>query len=195
MQKNKKTDFKYPKPHRRRRRPLGFLIILLFIIVSTILFFVLKQSKSSPSSTEQSSSVSSNNSSDHQSSPSAPSSTSTDTEQQLPFNKTPVQNEGEDPNLSANLTGVINFSGVIADHLTIYTNIDQVLHQGSCQLTLKHQSHIIKRKVNVLANPSTSSCETFRIPLSELGEQKSWHATIEVFDKTRKGIIEKEISL
>lgn len=105
------------------------------------------------------------------------------------------QNEGDDPNLSATLTGTITFANKIDQDLKIYTVINQIISEGSCELSLTSGDKTIFRQSGIVANPSSSSCQIFSIPLTELGSNKNWSIKIKISDQTRQGTIKKEVNL
>ena len=90
------------------------------------------------------------------------------TEEEPP--KKVVQYTGEDPNKSDDLTGVITYAGVNNGTLTIRTNIDQYLSEGTCELILERDNATIySSRVDIWADVSTSTCKGYDVPVSELG--------------------------
>lgn len=79
-----------------------------------------------------------------------------------------VQYEGEDPNESEKLTGVVTYAGVAGDKLMIRVNIDQYLEDGVCELSLMQggAKYSDSAKINSV---TTATCEGFDVPVSELG--------------------------
>lgn len=96
--------------------------------------------------------------------------------------------EGDDINSSDSLTGVINYSGVAGDKLIIRTTINQTITSGSCHLTLTKDGKSVSRHSGLIQNPSSSSCEGFDIPVSELSTG-DWNVSIKVTDDNRSGQI------
>lgn len=78
-----------------------------------------------------------------------------------------VQYEGEDPNESEELTGVVTYAGVAGGKLMIRVNIDQYLEDGSCELSLIQGGvkYSDSAKINSV---TTATCEGFDVPVSEL---------------------------
>lgn len=94
--------------------------------------------------------------------------------------------EGENPNNSQSLTGVINYAGVSNDTLMIRTTINQSLSSGTCNLSISNGSKTVTRSSQIAPNPSSSTCEGFDIPASELGSG-NWTITIKVTSGDRSG--------
>lgn len=85
----------------------------------------------------------------------------------IPTEFTPPE-DGDKPK-NDTLTGIINYVGVVDNNLTIRTTINQLLNLGECRLTLTSESgNTIKETTNITAGPSTSTCDGFSIPKSEL---------------------------
>ena len=79
------------------------------------------------------------------------------------------QYDGDDPNISDSLTGVISYAGVSGSDLIIRVNIDQYLASGDCKLVLiKDGSAIYNRTVAIESSVSTSTCDGFKVPVAEL---------------------------
>ena len=80
------------------------------------------------------------------------------------------QYEGESPNASETLTGVISYAGVSGENLMVRVNIDQYLAGGNCKLTLiKDGAVIYNSVVGIESSVSTSTCEGFNVPVAEIG--------------------------
>lgn len=89
-------------------------------------------------------------------------------EETEPEQKAP-QYEGESPNKSETLTGLITYADVKDDELTIRVNIDQFLQSGNCNLTLsKNGVTHYSQSVGIVESVTTSTCDGFKIPTSEL---------------------------
>ena len=108
--------------------------------------------------------------------------------------KTPIQYEGENPNNLGELTGIISYSDVINNSLAIRITIDQFLNDGICELTLNSGSQNIVKTSNIVANPSSSSCEGFDIPLTELSSGH-WNIKVTFSSNNKTGEATGEIDL
>lgn len=111
-------------------------------------------------------------------------------------NHTPTQYEGESPNKSSSLTGVINYKSVADTTLTIRITIDQTINEGSCRLVLTRASDnkSVTKDATIFQNPSSSSCEGFDIQTAELGGGR-WSIEVQLSDGTKTGIIKDSIDI
>lgn len=89
---------------------------------------------------------------------------------ELEDDKKVIQYEGEDPNKSEFLTGVVTYAGVAGDGLMIRVNIDQYLYEGNCLLSLvKNGETIYSAEADITTAATTATCEGFNIPVNGLG--------------------------
>ena len=97
---------------------------------------------------------------------------------------------------SDGLTGVISHTSVRDGNLVIRTTINQFLSNGDCILTLTRSSDnkTVTKKAPIVANPSTSSCDGFDIPTSELGSG-SWNVVINLKSGDQQGRLTNKISI
>lgn len=102
--------------------------------------------------------------------------------------ETTPQYEGSDPNTTQSLTGAITYSAVAGDKLVIRTNINQSLGSGTCELTLSQDTKTVAKTAETTLNPSSSTCQGFDIPVSELGGGK-WHLSIKVNGDGKTGTL------
>ena len=79
------------------------------------------------------------------------------------------QYDGESPNKSETLTGLITYADVVNDELVIRINIDQFLQSGNCNLTMSRNgvTHY-SQSVGIQESVTTSTCDGYKIPVSEL---------------------------
>ena len=101
--------------------------------------------------------------------------------------------EGDNPNYNNQLTGALTYAGVNGGILVIRVNIDQYLDSGTCRLSLGGGTEY-SDVVNVVSSASTSTCEGFDIPVSELASG-TYKITIDLNSGDKKGIIEGEVSV
>lgn len=105
------------------------------------------------------------------------------------------QYEGDDPNTTEELTGVITYAGVNGDKLMIRVNIDQFLDSGECGLGLRQAGmNVYNTSARVVSNASTATCEGFDVPLSQVGTG-STHIIITVKAGEKTGTIEGEVTI
>lgn len=92
------------------------------------------------------------------------------TEEKVPEKEPVPQYSGDNPNEAESLTGVISYAGVSGDNLIIRVNIDQYLNSGSCKLSLvRGGASVYSKEVAIESSVSTSTCDGFLIPVSEVG--------------------------
>ena len=115
--------------------------------------------------------------------------------------KTPTQYEGANPNNNSSLTGIINYKSVVNNTLQIRTTINQYLDEGSCILTLNGPNgQTYTNSVNIIANPSSSTCYGFDIPLDLIQADQDkrrgeWTINIHMTSGTRAGDLQDKIAL
>lgn len=89
-------------------------------------------------------------------------------EETEPEQKAP-QYEGESPNKSETLTGMITYADVMNDELVIRTNIDQFLQAGTCNIIMSRNGiTYYTGSVGIIESVTTSTCDGYKIPVSEL---------------------------
>ena len=104
------------------------------------------------------------------------------------------QNEGADPNSLETLTGSLTSATKSGDNLVIRVNIDQYLSSGACSLKLENSGTVVEKSASILPTASTSSCEGFDVPLSEL-DSGNWDIIIKLSSGEKTGEIKGEVSL
>lgn len=148
---------------------LALVILLIIIAVVTVVICVVKPwSTTSDSSTPTTSQQPEDSSTSDSDSSTDDSTTPEDSES--PENKVP-QYEGENPNDLEELTGVIISKYIENGVLTVMATINQYLHQtGTCVITLTGQNYhnSYTASSDAHADITTSYCENFEIPVSEL---------------------------
>lgn len=106
-----------------------------------------------------------------------------------------IQYEGADANDSEVLTGVVTYAAVSGDNLMIRVSIDQYLSNGTCGLTLSRGGDIIYSSIaNIVGIASTSTCEGFDVPISELGGG-AIKININLNDGERSGELRGEVNI
>lgn len=81
------------------------------------------------------------------------------------------QYEGESPNKSETLTGLITYADVVNDELVMRVNIDQFLQSGNCDLTMSRNGvTYYTQSVAIQESVTTSTCDGYKIPVSELSK-------------------------
>jgi len=114
-------------------------------------------------------------------------------------NNTPTQTQEDSNNTNAadpDITGVINFSSIVDNKLTIRVTIGQSLSDGTCLLTLTRASDgkNVTETANIVLNPSSTTCAGFDIPTYELGSG-SWAISIKINSDGKSGEITGNVSI
>lgn len=110
--------------------------------------------------------------------------------------KDPIyQYDGKNPNESESLTGVITYAGATSTNLIIRVNIDQYISGGTCNLSLSQGGSVVyTASANLIADVSTSTCEGFTVPLSNLNPGY-YSIKIDLTSSDKTGVIEGEVNL
>lgn len=170
-------------------------IIVIFIIICAGTFFALNILQTSNDETGKTTDNSTINSTDISTEP-VENSKKEDAKEKEKIEKKPeiIQNDGEDPNKSEELTGTLTTANISRDKLVIRVNIDQFLTSGKCILNLKSTTSTIREEANIITSASTSTCEGFDIPTSELSSGK-WNIEILLNSNNKTGKITGEIDV
>ena len=117
-------------------------------------------------------------------------------EEEMPVEKKEVkQYEGENPNVSNDLTGAITYAGVSNGTLRIRVNIDQYLSGGTCELGLiTDGGKVYSTSVGVSDSASTATCQGFDVPTSGL-PTGDYRIEVIVSSGDKTGIILGEVKL
>lgn len=180
IQKNKPTN---------KKKPIIIILIALVVVFTAGLVFSYSQNwlpfkKNATTDTsnidkEDSTSLKSESNNKDLSPPTTP---------EDPTKKTPTQHDGDNPNNSDGLWGVVNYSQVVDGVLSIRVTIDQQLTSGVCSLHLTNGTRTITKEVAIAANPSSSTCKGFDIPSSEL-EKGVWNIRVNIDSDGKQGTI------
>lgn len=102
--------------------------------------------------------------------------------------------DGDDPNKMENLTGFINYAGVIDGVLSVRVTIAQTA-SGTCNIALKSSSgKTINAISNISPGPSSSFCAQ-DISSSQLTESGKWEIIVTVKGSDKEGIITGEVEI
>ncbi len=170
---------------------LALIIVLIIIAVVAVIIFVIK-----PYSENNPILPVADNSQEQSPKPDTTNPDPADNTPEEPENKAP-QYEGEDPNDLEELTGVIVSKSIDNRVLTIIATINQYLSQpGTCVVNLtgrsSHDSYTTSS--NALADITTSYCENFEIPVSNLASDV-YDIEIKLTGDGKTGTIRDEVSL
>ena len=106
-----------------------------------------------------------------------------------------IQYDGEDPNVSEELSGVVTYAGVVGENLMIRVNIDQYLEEGECGLELMRDGASVYSDVaNIVGNVTTATCEGFDVPVNEIGAG-AIEIVIRLNSGDKSGVIRGEVSI
>ncbi len=110
-------------------------------------------------------------------------------------NKTPIQNDGDDPNAMESLTGVITMAELSNGMVRIRVNIDQYLASGTCKLDMRSNSGTtFTDSAIIIPSSSTSTCEGFDIPVLSLSSGH-WNININLESNNKTGTITGDINI
>lgn len=150
----------------RQRRPLLIIIFILFLAAAFAIFQLISLFSQGNRVVEEQKIQSDF--------PIQPLSESTGSSENSDGNaKTPRPYEGEDVNQLEHLTGYFSIIDLSGNTLIVRAVINQFIQNGTCTLTMSHSNgSVITKTSKIIANPSTSSCDGFDIPVSELSKGK-----------------------
>lgn len=115
--------------------------------------------------------------------------------EEAPKKEEVVQYDGDNPNNSGRVTGVITYAGASGDNLLIRMNIDQYLNGGTCSLNLnKDGGSVYVAEASIIDSASTSTCEGFNVPMAGLGSGK-YSIIIYINSGDKSGTISGEVEL
>lgn len=181
------------------KKPRKKLIITISVIVALVIggsayALILQSNNSSNKNTSDNSKTATDNSDGASDSDSGSDSTDTGSKTADSNDKTQPTYEGDNANSSSALTGVISYKSVVDTNLVIRTTIDQMISSGTCSLTLSNGQKTVTRTSDVMLNPSSSTCEGFDIPTSELGSG-TWSIEIDISGGNKTGTLTGSVSL
>lgn len=107
-----------------------------------------------------------------------------------------TQYAGDSANSNSKLTGILNYKAVTDNNLVLRVTIDQTISSGTCALTLTDSSggRVVTRSAGIIQNPSSSTCEGFNVPVSELGSG-TWKIEVGVNGDNKTGAITGEVTI
>ena len=183
------------QPKKSYKKPLTITAIAIIVLAGGIFtyFTTLSSDNHYQSTSSKTESKESDSTEPTDSDSSSNTSNSTNPEREKEKNITPAY-EGDDANNNASLTGVITHKSVVDDNLIIRTTMDQTLSSGSCTLTMTNRQKTVTKSSDVAQNPSSSTCEGFDIPMSELGSG-NWNIEIVVTSGEKTGILKDSVVL
>ena len=153
-----------PKRKRNFRWVKWLLFLVLAVVAIVVVVLVKNNFDSEPSNNQQVTSVDkSEKKEDKASNDSGNNEKSPEQKEKAP------QYEGESPNKSETLTGLITYADVQNDELVIRINIDQFLQSGNCNLVMSRNGvTYYTQSVGIQESVTTSTCDGYKIPVSDL---------------------------
>ena len=174
-----------------RRRNYGKIVfaVIVILIIVIVGFFLIKGMVEGQS--QQTDDIQSSSNEEKQES-----TTNNQEESQREKEKGSVaQYEGPDANTYENLTGFINYAGVVDSNLAIRATISQQV-TGTCKITLKSavSGQTLDYEAQLESGPSTSFCVQ-DVPLEDIKTNGKWTISIGVEGNNKSGIITGETSI
>lgn len=215
---SEEVDIKHPKTARRRhdRRPKFIFGLILVIVLVVMAGFVISRfyhhedvtNVNNPIVTPSSAEKNKNNSAvaetpaaekQEEKTEEKPAEAEPEKKEEEPddTSKTPARYETSDPNVGTDLTGSISYVDVQGNNYLIRANIDQYLTSGTCALTMTPRDFTgatIKRTADIITSASTSTCDGFDIPLTEV-EIGTYDVKIVLTSGSKSGQITSESTI
>lgn len=179
-----------PKKENKKRNKV-IIVVVAAIILGLILVFVIMQIIKANQKPSQ------NNTSQTNTTTSASQNENANNSTNIPTTEAPKnikQNEGEDPNNNPQLTGSITSAFLANGKFSLRVHIDQYIPKGTCSLTMTQGTRTYSSTVPLIADVSSSTCQGFDAPESEVGSG-TWHVKINLEGDNKTGVIESEVNL
>ena len=196
----KNSEMENATPRRRSFRPVIFIALVLVIVgVFVIILINKKPAESAKSSQPETVAKTEENKEDKKAEekkseePAVPSEPEAVKEEEIIEDQSPVKLDGEDPNTSNELTGVINYAESDGETVMIRATINQYLESGACVLDLTSTDDSFNLTDQITPSASTSTC-SFDIATSLLNSGK-YNIKITLSSEGKKGIIEGEVDV
>lgn len=162
--------FKKMPKRKRNFRWIKWLLFLVLVVGAVVVIILVKNNfdGKTENNTKQTTNVD-NKTEDKKSEEKSENKSDEKTEESQKSEEKAPQYEGESPNKSESLTGLITYADVVNDELVIRVNIDQFLQSGNCNLTMSRNgvTHY-SQTVGIQESVTTSTCDGYKIPVSAL---------------------------
>lgn len=113
--------------------------------------------------------------------------------------KAPARYEGGSTQSQPSLTGSVSIATPVNETMRVRVTINQWIDDpnGKCELTLTHSNgQTYTDRAKLIANPQTSSCYGWDIPVSKLGQVKGhWVVKVVASGSGKTGTITDEVDL
>lgn len=156
-------------PKRKRNfRWIKWLLFLILVIAAVVVIILVKNNFDDK--TENSNQQNINTSKTEEKKSEEKSEEKKDNKEETPKQEEKApQYEGDSPNKSETLTGLITYADVVNGELVMRINIDQFLQSGNCNLTMSRNGvTYYSQTVGIQESVTTSTCDGYKIPVSEL---------------------------
>ena len=148
---------------------LYWLILLVLLIAAGVLTFVVWKMNLGGEGKQEDTIIEESEVQTAESSEGTETNTGSTNENAVPPSKV-KQYEGEDANSSEALTGTVTRTSLANGNLMIWTNIDQYLNNGSCELALMENGRkVYGETANIVPDVATSYCENLSVPVAAVG--------------------------
>lgn len=185
------TKIKNRKVRKRHNCITIFIICILVAIVGFCVFLLIQSHHDNESRPIESSGDNQATTSEPATTQEKPASATTSRETEKP---SVSQYDGQDANTYDELSGFINYAGVIENNLSIRATISQTV-SGSCEMTLTNNAGGKLNFVSEIDNgPSASFCMQ-DIPVAQLSGEHNWKISIVVRGNDKTGTIAGEVSI
>ena len=179
--------------NRRRRTHHPAVTLTVIILLIGVLIFVSKMLADNASDIVEDNKKGASNTTENTKAERTPAENQTPTDDG--DHKTPIQNDGDDPNTKDSLTGVITMAEASNGMVHIRVNIDQYLSSGTCKLDMHSDSGVtFNDNAVIIPTASTSTCEGFDIPVSNL-TSGHWSININLETSDKTGVITGDINI
>ena len=156
-------------PRRRRKFRWIWGLVFLVLVIGAVVMIVLMNNNLFNDKTKDNGSQDSNTSQPEEKSEEKADENKTEEGQQSE-EKAP-QYDGESPNKSETLTGLITYADVVDNELVIRVNIDQFLQSGKCNLAINRNGvTYYSQSVDIQESVTTSTCDGYKIPVDQLSK-------------------------
>jgi len=181
----------------RKKKIITISIIVIALALAGLAYAIITSQKNSAISPSTTTDSSSDTASDE---------VNSDQDESIPPNpntpdKTPTQydkanSDDSKSSSSPELNAVINYKKVTNGALSLRVTIDKRLDTGSCELVATRQSDAkrVSKVADIVPNPSSSSCEGFDVPASELGTG-TWSLKVTITSGELKSTLTESVAI
>jgi len=170
----------------KKKKVIVILVVIAIIIITGLLTFAVLEKRGFFGDKQDNSKIEKTDNTDKNRETS--NYNSSDNDKEKPVND-PQQNAN---NQSPDIDGFITSTNISYEILTIRTQINELLPEGTCSLVLSNSQKSLTRNSNLINSATSSSCYGFDVPISELANG-NWQIKITISSGQRIGIISGEV--